>query len=55
MPRLRGRWCKAVIDSFHHCTYNLTRIEFISQLLSRNHFRNYLFINKRIRKAAIRA
>lgn len=26
MPRLRGRWCKAVIDSVHHCIYNLPRI-----------------------------
>jgi hypothetical protein len=38
MPRLRGRWCKAVIDSIHHRTYNLPRIEFISQLLFRNSF-----------------
>ena len=36
MPRLRGPWCKAVIDSIHHCTYNLTRIDIISQILSRN-------------------
>ena len=31
MPRLGGRWCKAVIDSFRHRTYNLPRIEIISQ------------------------
>ncbi len=39
MPRLCRRWCKAVIDSIHHCTYNLPRIEIICQLLSRNYFR----------------
>jgi hypothetical protein len=38
MPQLRGRWCKAVIDSIHHCTYNLPRIEIISQLFSRDYF-----------------
>ena len=38
MPRLRRRWFKDVIDSVHHCTYNLPRIEIISQLLSRNYF-----------------
>jgi hypothetical protein len=38
MPRLRGRWCYAVIDSVYHCTYNLPRIEIISQLLRRNYF-----------------
>jgi hypothetical protein len=42
MPRLGGRWCKAVIDSFNHCTYNLPRIEIISQLFSRNYFKNLL-------------
>ena len=39
VPRLRGRWCKAVIDSVHHCTYNLHRIVIASQLLSRNYLK----------------
>jgi hypothetical protein len=38
MPRLCGRFRKAVIDSVHHCTYNLPRIETISQLLTCNYF-----------------
>jgi len=37
MPRLRGRWCKAVIDSIHHCTYNLPRIAIISQPIFPNY------------------
>jgi hypothetical protein len=31
LPRLCGRWCKAVIDSFHHCSYNLPLIDAKSQ------------------------
>jgi hypothetical protein len=55
MPRLSGRWCKAVIDSFHHRNSNVTRFEIISQLLSRNYFRNYFLLGKRIRETAIKA
>jgi len=42
MPRLGGRWCKAVIDSIHHRTYNLPRIEIASQLISRNYLKKSL-------------
>ena len=35
MPRLRGRWCKSVIDSVHHCTLQLTADLIACQLLSR--------------------
>jgi hypothetical protein len=42
MPRLGGRWCKAVIDSFNHFTYNLPRIEIASQLISRNYLKKSL-------------
>ena len=38
MPRLCGRWCKAVIDSVYHCTYNLPRIAIVSQPPCRNYF-----------------
>lgn len=38
MPRLRGRCCKSVIDSVLHRTYNLPRIEMISQQLSGIYF-----------------
>jgi hypothetical protein len=35
---LRRRWCKSVIDSTNHCTYNLTRNGTVSQLFRRNYF-----------------
>jgi hypothetical protein len=38
MPRLCGRWCIAVFDSVHHRTYNVPRIEIISQQLCFNYF-----------------
>src|ERR1017187_5618034 len=27
LPRLRGGWCKSVIDSVHHCNSNLPQIQ----------------------------